>query len=94
MLWRLEFDPDAKRSLERLPKNIVQRVLKALDAMVQNPRRGKKLEGYETLRSWPLTTSGGEYRIVYEVYLAEEVCHVILIATRERVYKLLRRRMR
>lgn len=65
MAWRLEFDPDAKRSLERLPKNIVERVVKALDALGQNPLRGKKLQGYDTLRSWPLTTSGWENAVEY-----------------------------
>lgn len=90
----MEFDPDAKRSLERLPKNIVQRVAKALEALIQHPLGGKKLEGYDSLRSWPLTTSGGEYRIVYEIHPAEEVCRITLIASRERVYKLLRCRTR
>lgn len=73
MSWRLSFDPDARRSLERLPKNIVEKVLKALEALAQDPHRGKKLEGYETLHSWPLTTSGGEYRVIYEIHSPEEI---------------------
>ncbi|MBI2061705.1 MAG: type II toxin-antitoxin system RelE/ParE family toxin [Nitrospirae bacterium] len=96
MAWTLRYGRYARAAIDDLPVNIAQRVEKTALLLGENPHRGKLLKGYERerIRSLPVTTTGGEYRIIYELIPQEEAVFVLLCETREEVYKLLRRTFR
>jgi len=58
---------------------------------VCTPRSGKPLKGYEGLFSLPVTTPGGEHRILYQLKPEERIVYVVLVGPREEIYEILKR---
>jgi mRNA-degrading endonuclease RelE of RelBE toxin-antitoxin system len=91
-LWDLLYDPRVRKRLERVRnKTVLQRVEEAARGLRERPLSGKPLRTYPGVRSLPVTTPGGEYRIIYVPIAADRVILVVLVAPREEVCKLLRR---
>ena len=89
--WELQYDPRVRKRLEKIRDiSIVERIEKAARQLKDKPYSGKLLRGYPGVRSKRVTTSGGEYRIIYTPLDEDKVVFIILIAPREEVYKLLR----
>jgi mRNA-degrading endonuclease RelE of RelBE toxin-antitoxin system len=76
--------------LERHGKAVARKIKSALEELQQRPRDGKLLKGYKGVRSLPVTTASGEFRVIYRLLESERVILVDLIAPRESVYKLLK----
>jgi mRNA interferase RelE/StbE len=95
--WELRYDPRVRTYLEKLrSRAVVRRIEESAQRLQDHPELGKPLRRYEGigLRSYRLGTPGGEYRILYQLRKSERVVFVILIGSREEVYKLLERRAR
>lgn len=63
--YEVEFSRSARRELERLPAEVIPRIVAAIDALRLGPRpRGcRKLAGEETLYRIRV----GDYRVIYEI---------------------------
>lgn len=85
MPYRVLFKPSAARELNRLPLALTERIERAIDALVAEPRPAsvKKLQGAANL--WRVRV--GDYRIVYEIHDREIVIVVLRIAHRKDVYR-------
>jgi mRNA interferase RelE/StbE len=88
MAWKIEFDPAARRELERLDKPVIRRILKFLHERVGNlddPRKiGERLQG--TLSEfWKYRV--GDYRILCSVEQERLVVLVLRIGHRREIYK-------
>ena len=74
----------ASKNLLKLPLNVHQRIINALDVIKSNPMIGIKLHGelsgYYKLRV-------GDYRIVYSFNIKESAVIVVKIEHRQGVYK-------
>jgi mRNA interferase RelE/StbE len=88
MAWSIEFDPDARRELEKLDKSVSDRILKFLRervATLDDPRTiGERLHG--PLRQyWKYRI--GDYRLI--CYLKEDrlVVIVVRVGHRREIYK-------
>ncbi|MCX6855751.1 MAG: type II toxin-antitoxin system RelE/ParE family toxin [Verrucomicrobia bacterium] len=84
MIWTLEFETKAKKSLKKLDASTRQRVMSKLALLKTNPRGvdAIKLVGSE---SWRIRV--GDYRIVYDIHDEVLLIHVIKIGHRREIYR-------
>lgn len=63
-MWEVHGSQRVAKALARYGREIASRYDKAFEKLSRNPRSGKPLKGYEGLYSMPVTTPGGEHRII------------------------------
>ncbi len=83
--YKIELKTSAKKSLANLPKSVIKKLTELIGKLADNPYPSghKKLVGSEhTYR-----IRSGDYRIVYSVYDAVLIVHIIKIGHRKDVYK-------
>ena len=82
--YRLRFRQSVARDLRPIPKPDVQRILRRVDALTNEPRPPgcEKLSGQERYR-----VRQGNYRILYEIIDDELVVTVVKIGHRRHVYR-------
>lgn len=78
--FKISFTRSARKELEALPSNIVQRIYPRIESLSENPRPSgcKKLKGSTEL--WRFRV--GDYRVIYSI-LDEEI-RIEIIAVRHR----------
>lgn len=83
--WRIRIERRAEKVLNRLPKDLVQRILNAIHGLVDNPypRGVKKLAGYDNL----FRIRVGDWRISYAIQNDELLILVLEIAPRGGAYR-------
>lgn len=91
MEWEVRGSRRVAKLLERFNRGVHERYDQAFEQLAAKPESGKLLQGYEELRSFPITTPWGEHRIIYRLKPEERVVYVILVGKRESVYELLKR---
>lgn len=74
----------AEKELDRLPKEVYDRIIKRLISLRDNPRPHgtKKLYGQEEYR-----VRVGDYRILYVIHEKEKRVEIISVAHRKEVYR-------
>lgn len=84
MSWRVEIRRSAEKELAALPRELQERVGRALWALSENPfpRGSRRLTGRDGCR-WRV----GDYRILYTVDTGRQVVHIIAIGHRRDVYR-------
>jgi len=91
--WTLVYDPRVRKYLEKIrDRAVIRRLEGAAARLTRFPRSGKSLDHYPGVRSERVGTSGGEYRILYQLFEEQREVFVLLIASRDEVYELLERR--
>ncbi len=80
MAYELQVERAAHRELDRLPEEVYQRIVPAIDSLVEEPRpRGaRKLRGEGNL--WRIRI--GAYRVVYAVFDRERLVKVVRVSRR------------
>jgi len=83
--FAVAYDPKALKELTKLDKPVARRVIKAIDALGDDPRPSgaRPLVGYPNL--WRIRV--GEYRVVYSIQNAELVVLALRVAHRSSVYR-------
>jgi mRNA interferase RelE/StbE len=87
MAWKIEFDPSARRELEKFDKSVSNRILTLLHervAALDDPRRiGERLQG--TLREyWKYRV--GDYRVICSLKDDRLVVIVVRTGHRREIY--------
>lgn len=84
MIWTLEFEAKAKKSLKELDASMQRRIMSKLEKLKTNPRAldAIKLAGSE---SWRIRV--GDYRIIYDIQDSVLIVMVIKIGHRREVYR-------
>lgn len=80
---RIEWHPQAYKHLESLPKYVIERVLKKLDMVAEDPFR--YLEHYEGEKVYKLRI--GDYRALIDVDSESDVLLIQEFDHRGRIYK-------
>ena len=85
MSYRLVLTRAARKDLDRLPKEVLERADATILALADQPRPfgSEKLQGFENLCRIRL----GKYRILYEIDKATSVVTIARIAHRKSVYR-------
>lgn len=83
--FAIEYDPKAIKELAKVDKQIIRRVIKAIDALSADPRPSgtRPLVGYPNL--WRIRV--GDYRVVYTIKDTELVVLALRVAHRSNVYR-------
>lgn len=90
MDWKIRFTNRAARALRKLDPELRRRVRAAIDALREEPERGKPLQlTLKGLRSWRT----GDFRIVYRIDRGWIEILVIALGHRRDVYARLRERV-
>lgn len=90
-MWEVHGSQRVAKALAHHGREIAVCYDKAFEKLSERPRSGKPLKGYEGLFSLPITTPGGEHRIIYQLKPDEEIVYVILTGPREEIYEILKR---
>ncbi|HQU32633.1 MAG: type II toxin-antitoxin system RelE/ParE family toxin [Planctomycetia bacterium] len=74
----------AEKDLDKLDENIRQRIIKALDKFMEDPRNAdiKKLKGMEIFR-----LRMGDYRISFEIQKETKTINVLRVRHRKESYR-------
>lgn len=83
--YQIEFKPSASKELEKLPRQMVVRVVAAIRGLADNPYPSgvKKLSGFD--RTFRIRV--GDYRVLYDIYENRLVIEIIRIRHRKDVYR-------
>lgn len=83
--YQIEWKPSALRELKRLDRQIVSRIVTAIDSLSVNPFPPgiKKLHGRD--RSYRMRV--GDYRVIYEIASSRLVIEVIRVRHRKDAYR-------
>jgi len=81
--WSVEFERRADRDLEQLDPQVKQRVLRAIDRLLSDPRSAdlRKLEGRP---EWRLRV--GDWRVIIELDFGARTIVIERVLTRSRAY--------
>ena len=84
MRYRVILPRSVQKELDRLPDDVVKRILARLTQLETNPRPSdvKKLKGRE---AWRIRV--GDYRVIYEIHDRELQILVITVGHRREIYR-------
>ena len=84
MRYRLILPKSVQKELDRLPDEVVRRILARLAGLQTNPRPVdvKKLKGRD---AWRIRV--GDYRVIYEIHDRELQILVITVGHRRNIYR-------
>jgi len=89
MAWRIEFDPTAKKELDKLGHPVAQRILRFLFerlARLDDPRSiGEALKGEKLDEFWKYRV--GDYRIISLIEDGALLILVVKVGNRRNVYR-------
>lgn len=82
--WQVVVHRSAKRTLRRLPKDVVSRISRAIDRLAQDPRPqgSAKLTGFDLYR-----IRVGDWRIIYAIEDDKLIVLVLEIGPRGQIYR-------
>ncbi len=83
--FRISWKPSATRELKRLPKEVVVRIVRAVEELAANPRPPGATKIVGSQHTYRLRQ--GDYRVVYNVLTQEVVIEVIRVGHRRDVYR-------
>lgn len=85
MPYRVELAPAAQRQIKKLPVDLRQRLVKAIEALSTNPRPDgvKKMQGEENL----YRVRQGSYRIIYQIQDKALMVLVVEVGDRRDIYR-------
>lgn len=85
MAYRLVLTRAARKDLDRLPREVLERADPLILALAENPRPfgSEKLRGFENLHRLRV----GKYRIIYEIDKAASIVTIAKIEHRKSVYR-------
>ncbi len=83
MSYEVEWYKSAYKYLEKLPKNIIERILKKFDMLKEDPFRF--LEHYEGERLYKFRV--GDFRALIDIDFENKILYVMVFDKRGRVYK-------
>jgi len=83
--YQIEIKPSASKELEKLPRQVIPRVVAAIKELAENPypQGVRKLTGFD--RTYRIRV--GDYRVLYSIYENRLVIEIIRIRHRKDAYR-------
>ncbi len=83
--YTITFAQSARKELEHLSANIVNRVFPKIESLARNPRPSgcHKLQGFENL--WRIRI--GDYRVIYQIFDDKMVVDIVAVRHRSQAYR-------
>lgn len=93
-MYEIIIPNSVKRDIKKLDKPVQRETLNLLKSIAENPYQGEGLTGnYYNLFKLRYFSSGVHLRIIYRIMEQEMQVLVLLVGTRENIYKVLKRRL-
>jgi addiction module RelE/StbE family toxin len=93
-MYEIQITNSVKRDISNLSKKVQKEINTIFLELSNNPFLGESLKGeFSEYFSIHFKISKVEYRIIYKTYKKELVVLVVLIGSRENIYKQLKRRI-
>lgn len=93
-MYQILFKSSAKKDIKKLDISVMGHIEEALILISSNPLAGENLKGdMRDYYSYHLKIKNVQYRIIYTIRNQELVVIVVLIGTRENIYKQLGKRI-
>ncbi len=93
-MYEIYFGTAVRKDLKNLSKNIQNKVEEIFILLSKNPLIGDSLKGeFLGFFSYHFKTQNTEYRIIYDIKDKELIVLIVLVGTRENIYKQLKRRL-
>ena len=80
MSWNASYAKSVESDIKKLPRDIQDRFIKALEQFVANPYVGKKLRGSKNRYSVRI---GRDYRVVYTISKTDRVIDIEFVGDRK-----------
>ena len=83
--YAVVFTRSARKELERLDQSLINRILRKIESLSEDPRPNdfRKLRGKENL--WRLRV--GDYRVIYSIDDTESIVDIFMIRHRREAYR-------
>ncbi|MFK7968856.1 MAG: type II toxin-antitoxin system RelE/ParE family toxin [Bacteroidia bacterium] len=84
-MYQISFKRSAAKELKKLPQNVTDRIIEAIEELVENPRpQGyRKIVGSENLFRIRI----GQYRVIYSIEDKELIIMIITVRHRKDAYR-------
>lgn len=83
-VWNASYARSVESDSKKLPRDIQDRFVKALEQILNNPLSGKKLKGAKDRYS---VRMGRDYRVVYTVFKKERLIDIEYAGDRKGAYR-------
>ncbi len=90
-MWKIYGSSRVNKAFASMDVAVKESYQRGFSKLSKNPKGGKLLKRYDNVRSYPVTSPGGEHRIIYRLKHNDRVVYVIFIGSRSDVYELLKR---
>jgi mRNA interferase RelE/StbE len=89
--YQIRATPSAEQDIAELPEPTKSRVIASIGTLVDNPRPSgaRKMEGFKNMYRIRI----GQYRVAYEIHDKVLLVLVAAAGNRDKIYRLLKRRM-
>lgn len=87
-LFNIIIDPAAEKDLKKFKRSnpkLLSRFIAAIDSLIHNPYQGKPLKGDK--KGCYSLREADTYRIIYEMYPAQKIIHIIRVGHRREIYR-------
>jgi len=83
--YRIEWKSSASKELRKLPKQIIEKIIAAVDGLAKDPRPSdvRKLTATENVYRIRV----GDYRVIYNIFDKRLVIEIIRVRNRKEAYK-------
>jgi mRNA interferase RelE/StbE len=93
-MYSILYSTAVKKDLKSLPKKVQDKIFESFKEIQKNPRIAKKLQGgFSDCYSYSFVMNRTDYRIIYTIRDHELIIIVVMIGSRENIYKKLKRRV-
>ncbi len=84
-MYRVGVSSEARREMEKLPATLVERLIKKISALANNPRPSgcKKLHG--EVNKWRIRV--GDYRVLYFIFDSTKEVKIAAVLKRSEAYR-------
>ncbi len=91
----VRIESSARRDLKRLPREVVEWVLEAIEELEGDPFLGERLRLPAGLRGlYCFKLRKGDYRLIYCYLPSRDMVYIVAVGHRDEVYEKFRRRIR
>lgn len=93
-MYSVLYSTAVRKDIKSLPKQVASEVFAIFEILEKNPRVAKKLKGeFSNCYSYSFMYNKTDYRIIYSIEDKKLIVIVVMVDSRENIYKKLKRRV-
>lgn len=94
-MFKIFYDSGFEHDIKKLGRKTILTIKHEIEKIAQSPYDGQFLHGeFRKFRKWKIKYKNISYRIFYQIYSKDKKVYLVMIGTRENIYKELKRRIK